>query len=203
MNNTTLFVVGAGGLGREVLAALQASGETVSGFLVEEGYPGGMVASLPVYSDNNMWRSAGMTALAIGDQDVRRRLATRLADRCKTVVHPEANIGPRVSIGTGSVLLGLANITCDVQIGVHVLINPGCVISHDCEIGPFSNLGPGVALAGRVSIGEGVSVGTGAVILPGCRVGDYATIGAGAVVVGDVATGTTVYGVPAKPSLIR
>lgn len=198
MNNGKLLVAGAGGLGREVLAALNALDRDVVGFLVEEDYEAGEVANLPVYSDSASWMDADGIVLAIGNSKVRRRLAGYIANRHVTVVHPAANIGPRVLIGIGSLLVGIANITCDVVIGDYVLINPGCTIAHDCKIGSFSNLGPGVALAGNVIIGEEVNIGTGAVILPGCQIGDNATVGAGAVVVKDVAPGSTVYGVPAR-----
>lgn len=201
MKPSKLLIAGAGGLGREVLAVLTASGKVVGGFLVEAGYPESEVAGLPVFSDPGIWASADLIALAIGDVRVRRRLYSLFSNKYLTVIHPVANIGPRVSIGDGSLILGLVNITCDAQVGAHVLINPGCTISHDCSIGSFSNLGPNVALAGNVVIGENVNLGTGAIVLPGCRVGDNATVGAGAVVVTDVAPGLTVYGVPAKPPL--
>ncbi len=198
MRTSTLLIAGAGGLGREVLAALNALGKEVGGFLVEDGYSTGDVAGLPVYSDPRMWAEASEIAVAIGDLQIRKRLAGRLTGRCLTVTHPAANIGPRVTIGEGGVIIGAANITCDVAIGQFVLINPGCTIAHDCKIGSFSNLGPSVSLAGNVSVGEGVNIGTGAVVLPGCQVGDYATIGAGAVVVRNVAPGSVAYGVPAR-----
>jgi UDP-2-acetamido-3-amino-2,3-dideoxy-glucuronate N-acetyltransferase len=47
---------------------------------------------------------------------------------------------------------------------------------------------------------DGASIGTGAVILGGVTIGAGALIGAGAVVSKDVAAGTTVAGVPARPN---
>ncbi len=201
MSDRKIFIVGAGGLGREVLATLEASGEDVCGFLVEGNFPAGQTAGIPVYNDSTMWLAAETIAVAIGDAVVRRRLAPIVKDRSFVTRHPAANIGPRVSIGMGTAIIGIANITCDVSIGDYVLINPGCTVSHDCSIGSFSNLGPSVSLAGNVHVGQGVNLGTGAIVLPGCTIGDGATIAAGAVVTKHVEPGTTVYGVPAKRSV--
>jgi acetyltransferase EpsM len=197
MTSSKIFIAGAGGLGREVLAVLQALGKPVSGFLVEDGFERGEIAGLPVYSNAVAWIEAQHIVLAIGDPRARRRLSSRLLGRSMTALHPSANIGPRVSIGAGSLIVGIVNITCDVSIGDHVLINPGCTIAHDCRIGSFSSLGPSVALAGNVTVGQGAILGTGAIVLPGCSIGDNATVGAGAVVVKDVSAGSTVYGIPA------
>ncbi len=201
MSDRKIFIVGAGGLGREVLATLEALGEDVCGFLVEGAFPAGQTVGIPVYNDSAMWLAAGTIAVAIGDAAVRRRLAPVVKDRSFVTRHPAANIGPRVSIGMGTAIIGIANITCDVSIGDYVLINPGCTVSHDCSIGSFSNLGPSVSLAGNVHVGQGVNLGTGAIVLPGCTIGDGATIAAGAVVTKHVEPGTTVYGVPAKRSV--
>jgi acetyltransferase-like isoleucine patch superfamily enzyme len=46
---------------------------------------------------------------------------------------------------------------------------------------------------------RGATIGSGATILGGVRIGAGAMVGAGAVVSGDVAAGTTVAGVPARP----
>ena len=50
-----------------------------------------------------------------------------------------------------------------------------------------------------VVLEDGCDIGVGAVILPGVTVGRCAQVGAGAVVTGDVAAGTVVIGVPARP----
>lgn len=51
----------------------------------------------------------------------------------------------------------------------------------------------------RTRIGAGASIGSNATVLGGVSVGDGALVGAGAVVTGDVAPGTVVIGVPARP----
>jgi sugar O-acyltransferase (sialic acid O-acetyltransferase NeuD family) len=196
-------VVGAGGLGREVVAAVHASGKRIGYFVVEPGYPLQPIADLPVRDDAEAWSAAGPFVVAIGKSRSRLRIVDRLAQRpigvrFAAVQHPAAVIGPRVSLGPGTLIIGPLSITADVVVGHHVLLNPGCTVAHDCRIDGFANLGPGVTLAGGVVVEEGADLGAGAVVTPRCRVGAWAVVGAGAVVVRDVPPGVTVIGVPAR-----
>jgi serine acetyltransferase len=60
---------------------------------------------------------------------------------------------------------------------------------------------PGVNIAGEVAVGNEVLIGSGASVINRVVIGDRATVGMGAVVLKDVAAGTTVIGVPARPML--
>jgi maltose O-acetyltransferase len=103
-----------------------------------------------------------------------------------------------------------------LRIGKCTRINRGCTL--DCRgslsIGDYVNISPGVtiltsdhdyndpAFPGRdrgVVIGDHVWIGTRAMIMGGVTVGRGAVISAGAVVGTDVAPGTVMMGVPARP----
>ncbi|PIF76528.1 acetyltransferase EpsM [Variovorax sp. 54] len=199
----TLFIYGAGGLGREVLSALQACGECVSGFMVDPGFSTADIQGLQVRAERLEALSdpAARFVLAVGDGRARQRAALSLGTGTEfvTVRHPAAVIGSCVSIGEGTMVIGLCSITTDVSIGSHGLINPGCTIAHDCVLEDFVNLGPSCALAGRVTIQEGANLGVGVSVAPGVVIGAWSTVGAGAVVIRDVEPGSTVVGVPARP----
>jgi len=197
-----IVIVGAGALGREVLAALRAAGQPVAGFLVDPGHrQAPTVHGVAVGDDPSEWLGRDDTTfvLAMGDGRARARLARSLTGAVfASVVHPAATIGPYVALGEGSMVIGPASFTTDIAVGAHVLVNPGCTVAHDCMIGDFVSLSPGVSLAGRVTVEEGAFLGVGAVVAPDCRVGAWSVVGAGAAVIRDVAPGTTVAGIPAR-----
>lgn len=57
---------------------------------------------------------------------------------------------------------------------------------------------PGTSISGYCKIGKQVTVGGHTFIVPGKNIGDRAIIAAGSVVFGNVKSGTTVLGNPAK-----
>jgi len=199
----TLLIYGAGGLGREVHSALQASGEHVSGFVVDPGFPAAGIREVQVHAERleTLQDASTRFVLAVGEGRARQRAVFSLGPDAAfaTVRHPAAVIGLCVSIGSGAMIIGPCSITTDVLIGAHALINPGCTIAHDCVLEDFVNLGPSCALAGRVTIQEGANLGVGVSVAPGVVIGAWSTVGAGAVVIRDVEPGSTVVGVPARP----
>jgi serine O-acetyltransferase len=100
-------------------------------------------------------------------------------------IHPGARIGRRFFIDHGM----------------------GVVIGETAEIGDDVTLYQGVTLGGvsldpgkrHPTLEDGVVVGAGAAVLGPFTVGKGARIGSNAVVVKEVAPGTTVVGIPAKP----
>jgi len=114
------------------------------------------------------------------------RLISHLARALTGIeIHPGATIGRRFFIDHGM----------------------GVVIGETADIGDDVMLYHGVTLGGtslehgkrHPTLGDGVIVGAGAKILGAITIGDGARIGANAVVVADVAPGTAMVGIPAKP----
>jgi sugar O-acyltransferase (sialic acid O-acetyltransferase NeuD family) len=138
--------------------------------------------------------------IAIGDNQIRRALATELFSSNESFVsaiHPSVVLGTDVRIGHGAVVCAGVIIQTGSVIDSHTILNTSCTVDHHCHIGAFSHVAPGVHIGGEVTTGEGVVVGIGAVVLPRCNVGDWTVIGGGAVVTGDQPAGVTVVGVPA------
>lgn len=101
-------------------------------------------------------------------------------------IHPGATIGRRLFIDHGM----------GVVIGETAVIGDDVLIYHGVTLG-----GRGLGPRGRrhPTIGDRVVIGAGAAVLGPVTVGDDARVGAGAVVTHDVAPGTTVTGIPARP----
>jgi sugar O-acyltransferase (sialic acid O-acetyltransferase NeuD family) len=146
-------------------------------------------------------------ALAVADS----RLRAALAERCVaagakffSVWASNAIRMDEVEIGEGALISPFVTLTSNIRIGAHFQANLYSYVEHDCIVGDFVTFAPRVACNGNVHIGDHAYIGTGAVLRQGrpgapLRIGEGAVVGMGAVVTKDVAPGTTVVGVPARP----
>ncbi|MEM0945617.1 MAG: acetyltransferase, partial [Pseudomonadota bacterium] len=121
-----------------------------------------------------------------------------------SVTAPTAIVGENVEIGPGFVLSDFSMLTTDLRVGQGFHANMYAYVAHDCVVGDFVTLAPRASVNGRVVIEDDVYIGAGATILQGkpgkpITIGRGAVVGAHALVTRDVAPGTTVVGVPAKP----
>jgi serine O-acetyltransferase len=102
-------------------------------------------------------------------------------------IHPGAKIGKRFFLDHGFSVIGeSAEIGDDVTIYQHVTLGG-------------TNPTTGVAGKRHPTLRDGVVIGSGAQVLGPIEVGEGAKVGANSVVTKDVAPGSTVVGIPAKP----
>lgn len=204
-------VFGAGGFGREVVWLVEQTWGDVPVVFVD-GNPamiGGTLHDRPVWSFEQAAEARAELAMivAVGKPQARERIVGRCIEAgldFATIVHPRVETSRWVRFDPGAVVCAGNVITVDIVLGAHVHVNLDCTIGHDVVLGEFCTLSPGVHVSGWVHFGRRVFVGTGAVFVNGTAekpliIGDDAVIGAGAVVNRDVAPGTTVVGVPARP----
>jgi sugar O-acyltransferase (sialic acid O-acetyltransferase NeuD family) len=206
-----IVLVGAGGLGREALAALRADGEgpEVRGFVDDRSDTwsttvDGVAVLGPVDGliDGSLH---GCQALICTGRpgDTRSRVVIdeklRAADvPFATVVHRTASLAPGTSIGEGSILLAQVVATAPITIGRHVVVMPQVVFTHDDVIGDVTTFGAGVRLAGGVVVEDGAYVGSGALVRENLTIGSGALVGMGSVVTRDVPPNEVWIGNPAR-----
>ena len=203
-----LYIVGAGGFGREVYGWLGDMGDASDwrfcGFLDDNpealqglDYGQGVVAPISGFQVE----PSQLFVCGIGDVSTKIMLCQPLMDRGAqflTVVHPTVVIGRNVRLGQGVVLCPGVILTCDMEIGDMVMINCRSSAGHDVSIGDWCTISAHCDLTGYTKLGRGVFMGSGARIIPGKSVGADAVIGAGSVVIRSVAAGQKVFGNPAR-----
>ncbi len=101
----------------------------------------------------------------------------RLGERCTIVAHAGVTIGAGAWLDDGAVLVDFDHVVDDVELPIRAQ--------------PL--------IATPIAIGERARIGLGSGVLRGVTVGADAVVGPHAVVTRDVAPGTTVGGVPARP----
>lgn len=207
-----IVIVGAGGFGREVLDVLRAADPhgdqwQFLGFVaddtpdphvlqrIEAAWLGPIDAFLST-------GYAGSFVVGIGSPKTRRVIAERFEQAGAspaTLIHPAATFGADVVVGEGSVICSHVSITTNIRIGRHVHINLNSTVGHDSSIADFVTINPLTAVSGDVILETEVMLGTNSAILQGLSIGTGAVVGGGAVATKNVAAGTTVVGVPARP----
>ncbi len=204
-----LYIVGAGGFGRELYCWLKDCPEwnrdwVFRGFLDDQlsalddfDYEAGVVGPI----QGHIPQPGQVFACGIGNVVAKQKACDALlADGAKfiSVVHPTAVVGAHVTLGAGAVVCPGAVLTSDITIGDMALVNLNTTIGHDVRVGKWTTLSPLSNLTGGVQLGDAVFLGASALILPGLSVGDAALVGAGAVVMRDVKPGQRVFGNPAR-----
>jgi sugar O-acyltransferase (sialic acid O-acetyltransferase NeuD family) len=200
------FIIGAGGFAREILDIyIDLDREKdVLGFLEENcRNDGALLNGKPVHDISylNQFKAQNKPLVIGGIGSTKRKnLLMKLEKegyRFDTLIHPSAIRSKWVKLGEGSIVAPGVIMTCQIDVGRHVIINLGTKIGHDVRIGNYTTLSPGVEVMGHASLGDEVYVGANATIIERIKVGNGAIIAAGAVVVKDVPEMSLVAGVPA------
>ncbi len=205
-----LYIIGAGGFGRELLAWLRQhpdcgqtweprgfiddNAEALAGFDVGLSIVGPVKEIKPDAED--------LFVCGLGRPAAKRVMVKTLLERGAeflTFIHPTAVVGERVRLGRGTVLCPGVILTCDLTVGEFVLFNCAASAGHDVAVQDFCTISGHVDLTSRTVLEPDVFVGSHAVVIPGVHVGAGAVIGAGAVVIRKVRPRTTVFGNPARP----
>jgi len=139
--------------------------------------------------------------VAVADSKEREKIVQKLPKNTSyfTFVHPTALLmSDNIEIGVGSFIGAYSILTTNITIGNHAILNRGNQIGHDTKIGDFFSAMPGSIVSGNVVIGTNVYMGNNSSIREKITVSSNAIIGANAAVVGNIITGGTYVGVPAK-----
>lgn len=210
-----LIIVGAGGVGRELIEVVHAINQRGGDRLEIRGFVDDSLSSI-----NTGHLAAGSMPfigtctdlpavegaecdfiIGIADPRIRRALSETMVDRGyrpAVLVHPDATLGRSVHLEPGTVICAGARLTTNIVVGPHVQVHVNATVGHDSRLDAFSSLYPQAAVSGNCHIRSDATVGASATILQGLTVGEHAFVGAGAVVTREVPAHSVVKGVPAR-----
>ena len=206
-----LYIVGAGGFGREVawlVERINAVSPTwnLKGFIddnvnyhgkLENGYP--VLGGCEYLKDQEqeVW-----VVCAVGSANIRKKIIEKLEReshiKFATLIDPSVILSQYVTIGEGTIICAGTILTVSIAIGKHVIINLDCTLGHDVIINDFVTLYPSVNISGNVNVEKCVELGTGMQIIQGKNIGANSIVGAGAVVIRDIPECCIAVGSPAS-----
>jgi len=204
-----LGICGAGGLGREVLELARIINSRIKVWedfiFIVDGEPGNDVNGVKVYSyedAKNKFSGSMEVSVGIGEPAVRERLFKKLkADGLETatLIHPDVHIPETTRIGKGVTIQYGCFISCNVEIGDYVYLQPQVNVGHNDILKEGCILSGMTNLAGGVTIGKYTYVGLSAAFKEGVSVGDYSIIGMYSAVYNDIPDEMIAMGNPARP----
>ncbi|TYP97354.1 sugar O-acyltransferase (sialic acid O-acetyltransferase NeuD family) [Tenacibaculum adriaticum] len=189
-----IAIIGAGGLGREILGIIEcinsinkvwdfigfyddnASSKSVNGHSVI-----GNIDSL------NFTKENVHVIIGIGNPSIKEKIKEKITNPkiiFPNLIHPSAVIYSfeNVKLGKEGVVIG-ANcvLTVNISIGNYVYLNTSSVISHDTIIGDYSMIMPTVSISTGAKIGKRVYLGNGVKIDSPIEIEDDTIIKAGSI----------------------
>lgn len=204
-----LYLVGAGGCGREVLNmildmhAAQGPKWNIKGFLDDTDDPlKGKACDYPVVGTIKDYspQPNDVLLMCIASPQAKRQLVPMLKARgavFDSFISPWAYMGRHNEMGEGAVIYGGFGMSVNVRVGCFATLL-GCSFGHDVTVGDFCTISANCGLLGYVKVGDGVFMGDSVRVAPHVEIGNDAYVCIGSVVVKNVKAGEKVFGNPAR-----
>lgn len=201
-----LAILGAGGHGRVVADAAEASGEWQQIVFFDDAWPDRKSSGpWPIFGNQTalLGQCEEFDGVVVGIGSNRIRLASSQAlfeaGAClATIIHPNATISRHASVEAGTVIFAGSVVNIGAHVGRACIVNTAATVDHDCQLADGVHLSPGANLAGGVTVGICSWIGANAGVRQQLSIGAHVVVGVGAVVVDSLPDGITAVGNPAR-----
>jgi len=208
-----IYIIGAGGHGREIVDTIQAinadsSVYRIAGFIDDdESKHGKYINEIEILGGTDFLLEMSKSTsdigaiIAVAGPQSKEKIARKLEGSVnwENIIHPTALISPNTQIGKGNNIQALSIINANARIMDHCLINACTDIGHETVIENYVSIMKKCDITGNCHLHERVFVASSVCIVPGCRIAIDVTLGAGSVVTKSVETpGITAIGNPAR-----
>ena len=199
-----LYIVGAGGHGKQCAETAELLGYTVVFLDDRKSEMNGLVETWSI--ENAIDAIPELTKqshffVAIGCNKTRQNI-TELILNCNgnlvTLQHPSAIVSDSATIDSGVFIAQGAIVNPFAKVACGAIVNTGAIIEHECEVGAYSHASPSSVMLGNSTLERGAWLGAKAVLFPGKTVKEYTTIGANSLVNRDTKSNTVYIGSPAR-----
>jgi sugar O-acyltransferase (sialic acid O-acetyltransferase NeuD family) len=207
-NKKNLYIVGAGGFGRELELWLRQVPENSRDFKII-GYLDDNLHALDGFQgfykifgkiDEFDFKRTDYAVISISDPSIKENVYNLLANKVKlyTFIAYNAIVGDRKNIGEGSVICPNTIVSANAVVGKCVTVNCGTQLGHDSKTGDFSSFMANVMIGGEVTIGNKVYFGSQSTLVPGKKICNDVKISAGSIVIRSINKSGVYFGNPAK-----
>lgn len=203
-----LYIIGAGGFGREVLQWIKDINKVsprweIAGFLDDdpdalEGYP--CDARIVGGITDHEIRSDEEFVLCIANPSVKQQIAEDYLRRgavFPVIIHPTTVLTDYTEYGEGTILWPYAKIAVNSRCGRFCTILSRD-IGHDINIGDYCFIATNTTMLRNITVGDRVFIASNAVIANDVTIGDDAYIGMGSIVMKDVPAKCKTFANPAR-----
>lgn len=203
-----IIIVGAGGMGREVLQWIKDINKSahtwdVLGFIDDNEHAlDNIECDYSIIGKVSEWnvKADEYFAIAIADPKIKKHVVESLKTRnasFATIIHPRARIGEFNRIGEGAVIYPDASLSVNIHIGDFITLLPSA-IGHDAVIGNYCSVMGKCSINGGAHIGDNVYLGCGCAVAPQKRIADDVYAASGSIIMTNIKKGRRVMGNPAR-----
>lgn len=206
-----LFIIGAGGFGREVAWLVerinnQSTIWDLRGFLDDDKSIHGTIGNgykiLGSCDYLGKIQEEVWCVCAVGSAEIRKKIVENISNyqnvKFATLIDPDVTCSESVVIEEGSIICAGTILTVNISIGKHAILNLDCTVGHDVVLKEYVTVYPSVNISGNVIVGDGVELGTGTQVIQGTQIIRNTIVGAGSVVIRDIVEQGTYVGSPVK-----